>query len=263
MIRIDFASDSKNKILLFFGILFLVILFVLFKHLPKQEQVKKVSVVIPKKIVVLVPIYSVKTAVKKIAISFDACWGDKETPKILAILKKYKVKSTFFLVNIWLKKYPDMARRVVAEGHEIGMHSATHPDFTKLTTEEIKNQIDINHRMIKRTCGYEPQVFRPPFGNYNKKVMTTIGSMGFTTVKWSIDSLDWKGLSANAICKRVLYHVKPGAIVLFHNSGKNTAEAIRSVIPSLLKQGYKIVPVSNLIYKDNYHVSKLGMQIKD
>lgn len=210
----------------------------------------------------LLPIYAVDTQDKKIAISFDATWGAEETPKILATLKKYNIKTTFFLVNIWLKKFPEVTKTIAADGHEIGLHSTTHPYFTKLSTEQMKQELKDNHDMIKQICNYDAKLFRPPFGDYDNRVISAVNELGFQTIQWSADSLDWKDLSAQAIYDRVMGRMKPGAIVLFHNNGKHTSEAIESIIPALLKEGYKIVPVSQLIYKQNFFIDPNGTQKK-
>lgn len=208
----------------------------------------------------LVPIYAVDTPEKKVAISFDATWGAEETPKILNTLDKYKIKSTFFLVNIWLKKYPDVAKKIAGKGHEIGMHSTTHPHFTKLSEEEMKQELQDNHQLILTTTNYNAKLFRPPYGDYDNRVVSVVNGLGYKAIQWDVDSLDWKDLSASVIYERVLKRVKPGSIVLFHNNGKHTAEAIESIIAELQKQGYKIVPVSQLIHQGNYYIDSNGRQ---
>ncbi|MGI6551721.1 MAG: polysaccharide deacetylase family protein [Bacillota bacterium] len=111
----------------------------------------------------LKPIYSVDTPEPKIAISFDACWGAEHTPTLLAILKQHNVKTTFFLVNIWLDKYPEVAKTIVAEGHELGLHSASHPDFAKLSEEQMEKELRENKEAIERITGFQPILFRPSF----------------------------------------------------------------------------------------------------
>lgn len=208
------------------------------------------------------PIYGVATGEKKVAFSFDACWGAERTPAILEVLRRHNVKTTFFLVNIWLRKYPDEARKIVTEGHEIGLHSTTHPHFTRLSDEQIIWELHENARLIKELTGFEAKLFRPPFGDYNDRVISLVQRQGYIPVQWSVDSLDWKDLSAEAIFKRVSEKIKPGAIVLFHNNGKYTVEALAPLINHLKGQGYEIVPVSALIYHDNYFIDANGIQHK-
>ncbi|MDS1029765.1 polysaccharide deacetylase family protein [Bacillota bacterium LX-D] len=206
------------------------------------------------------PIYSVDTKEPKVAISFDASWGAERTPKILDILDKYKVKTTFFLVNIWLKEYPDKAQEIVKRGHEIGLHSTTHPDFKKLSEQQMEKELTANSEMIYKLTKFKPILFRPPFGSYNNTVITVAQRLGYHVIQWDVDSLDWKNLSANEIQNRVLKKVKNGSIVLFHNDGKYTPEALGPIIAELQKKGFKIVPVSELIYQNDYYVDVNGIQ---
>jgi len=204
----------------------------------------------------LVPIYRVETQEKKVAISFDAAWGADITPKLLEILKKHNIKTTFFLVEFWMDKNPEMTRRIAAEGHEIGNHSATHPNMGSLSKQEIIKEITVTHNKIKELTGQEATLFRPPFGDYSNTLITTCNELGYYVIQWDVDSLDWKDLSASAIYDRVINQIKPGSIVLFHNNGKHTAEALEPIIKELHSQGYKIVPISELLIKGEYYIDK-------
>lgn len=209
------------------------------------------------------PVYSVETEEKKIAISFDAAWGADRTRGILDVLDQYNVRTTFFLVNFWVNDHPDMAREILARGHELGNHSSTHPHMNALSADEIKNELQRAHDSIKNVTGYEAKVFRPPFGEYNNAVIKTIRGMGYEVIQWDVDSLDWKtGQTAQGICDRVLSRVKPGSIVLFHNDGVNTVEAIKTIIRTLLNQGYSIVPVSELLVKGDYYIDRATGRMK-
>lgn len=209
----------------------------------------------------LKPIYFVDTKEKKIAISFDATWGAEYTPKILDILEEYNIKTTFFLTNIWLKEYPEMAKRIRLAGHEIGMHSVSHPHLNRLSEEQIAYELKGNFDLIEEITGFQAKLFRPPFGEYNNKVIQVIESMGYIPIQWSIDSLDWKeNISQTDIVNRITKNLHPGAIVLFHNNGQYTALALEEIIIYTVEQGYEIVPISQLIYPDNYFVDHQGAQ---
>lgn len=214
------------------------------------------------KTIKLLPIYGVDVPEKRIAISFDATWGAEYTPKILNSLDKHKIKTTFFLVNIWLKKYPEVAKQIAQKGHEIGMHSATHPHFTALTEKQMEEELKENHKMIEEITGQKPFLFRPPFGDYDNTVIKTVDRLGFKTIQWSVDSLDWRDLSAQEIQERVLRQIDPGDIVLFHNNGKYTADALDPIINRLKEQGYVIVPISELLLKGDYYIDYNGVQRK-
>ncbi len=206
------------------------------------------------------PIYAVGTEEKKIAISFDACWGAAYTDDILIKLREHDIKTTFFLVNIWLKDYPDVAKKIAEAGHEIGLHSTSHPHFTSLSEGQIKQELLENHQMISELTGYNPKVFRPPFGDYDNKVINNSRALGYHVIQWDVDSLDWKDLSAREIYNRVIKQVKPGSIVLFHNNGKHTAEALEPILDTLQAQGYDIVPISELLLPGDYYVDHQGIQ---
>ncbi len=208
----------------------------------------------------LVPIYAVETDEKVVAISFDAAWGSTRTQDILKTLAENDIKTTFFLTNIWLKKYPELARQIVEEGHEVALHSASHPDMSKLSVDEIKKELQDNETMIKEITGQSPVLFRPPFGAYNNILLKTAEDLSFITVQWSIDSLDWKNLSADEIYTRVTERITPGAIVLFHNDGKNTPQALIAILNHLKNDGYSVIPISQLLHKDNYFIDHQGLQ---
>ena len=207
------------------------------------------------------PVYSVGTDEKKVAISFDAAWGNDHTRPILDILDRYGVKTTFFLVKFWAEKYPDDVKEIAARGHEVQNHSATHPDMTKLSREQMTEELKSTEATIERLTGVKPYLFRPPFGAYNNAVIETSEAAGYKVIQWSVDSLDWKELPAQDIIKRVISRVEPGSIVLFHNHALYVEDYLPPIIEALQKEGYQIVPVGELIYRDDYHMDNTGKQI--
>ncbi|MGE5677538.1 MAG: polysaccharide deacetylase family protein [Pseudomonadota bacterium] len=206
------------------------------------------------------PVYCVDTPEKKIAISFDAAWGADFTPDLLEILKKYDVKTTFFLVGFWVDKYPEMVSLIDSEGHEIGNHSSKHPHMSQLSREQITAELKKTSEKIEALTNKKVTLFRPPFGDYNNRLIETSRELGLQVIQWDVDSLDYKDYGADAIVKRVLSKVKNGSIVLFHNNATYTKDALPVILENLQKEGYKIVPVSELIYKDNYYIDHTGMQ---
>ena len=135
------------------------------------------------------PIYSVATEEKKIAISFDAAWGDEDFDKIMQILDKHQVKTTFFMTGDWVEKYPECVKTLVEKGHDLGNHSATHPDMTKLSKEAQREQILKVHNAVKELTGYEMELFRPPYGAYNNDVIRTCYENGYYPIQWDVDTL--------------------------------------------------------------------------
>ena len=208
------------------------------------------------------PIYRVETQEKKIAITFDCAWGTDYTDNLLEIMEKHDVKCTFFTVEFWTKKYPEYIKKISDFGHEIGTHSSTHPYMSKLSKENIVKELSSSARAIEDITGKKVEVFRPPYGDYNDTLIKTAKELNLYTIQWDVDSLDWKDLSANSISERVISRVKNGSIVLFHNQGKHTAEALPTIITKLKAKGYEFVSVGSLIYKENYKMGPDGSQIQ-
>ncbi len=207
------------------------------------------------------PIYSVGTEEKKVAISFDAAWGNSHTGPILDILDQYGVKTTFFLVKIWADKYPEDVKEISGRGHEVQNHSATHQDMTTLSVEQIREEISSTEAAIEALTGVKPNLFRPPFGAYDNEVIETLEAMDYKVIQWSVDSLDWKEISADLIVERVLSRIEPGAIVLFHNDAVEVEEYLPRILDELAAQEYEVVPIGQLIYWGDYHIDHRGKQI--
>ena len=208
------------------------------------------------------PIYSVGTEEKKVAISFDCAWGTDYTETLLNIMEREKVVSTFFMVEFWTTKYPDLVKKIAGGGHAIGTHSTTHSYMSKLTEAQIEEELTRSSMAIKAVTGEEVTLFRPPYGDYDDLLIETAQRLGLYTIQWDVDSLDWKNLSAAEIAARVTSGVKNGSIVLFHNNGLHTAEALPAVIADLKEKGFTFVRIDDLIYKDGYYIDADGRQIK-
>lgn len=208
------------------------------------------------------PIYSVGTEEKKVAISFDCAWGTDYTETLLNIMEREKVVSTFFMVEFWTTKYPDLVKKIAGGGHAIGTHSTTHSYMSKLTEAQIEEELTRSSMAIKAVTGEEVTLFRPPYGDYDDLLIETAERLGLYTIQWDVDSMDWKNLSAAEIAARVTSGVKNGSIVLFHNNGLHTAEALPAVIADLKEKGFTFVRIDDLIYKDGYYIDADGRQIK-
>lgn len=182
-----------------------------------------------------------------IALTFDATYGDNQTYKLLQILKDYNIKATFFLSGIWLLNYPQLVRAIASEGHEIGNHSYTHPHMTQMSLAEVNNQIMRTDALIRNITGLSPYLFRPPYGEYNQAILNNLSSLGYITILWTIDSLDWKAPGTDQIISRVANNIEPGAIVLLHQSAAQTAEALPEIISRLKDMGYDFGTVTQVI----------------
>lgn len=211
------------------------------------------------------PIYCVETQEPKIALSFDAAWGNEDTKEILSILQKHDVHVTFFMTGGWVEKYPEDVKALLAAGHDLGNHSQNHKNMSQLSTAECKNEIMQVHDKVKELTGYEMFLFRPPYGDYDNDVITCSEACGYYPIQWDVDSLDWKDYGVNSIIKTVCQHkhLGNGSIILCHNGAKYTADALDKMITELKKAGYQIVPVSELIIRENYHMNVEGRQIAD
>ena len=209
------------------------------------------------------PIYCVDTTEKRIALSFDAAWGAEDFPKIMDILDKHKVKVTFFMTGGWVESYPEDVRAILAAGHDLGNHSENHKNMSQISDEECQEEIKKVHTKVQELTGYEMCLFRPPYGDYDNHVIKNVQKCGYYPIQWSIDSLDWKDYGADDIVRRVVESDKlnNGAIILMHNGAKYTADALDAVITGLQEKGYEIVPISQLIYKDKYHMKADGTQV--
>lgn len=207
------------------------------------------------------PIYCVQKETPICALSFDAAWGNEDTQQLIDILEKYQIKTTFFVVGEWVDKYPESVQALWEAGHEVMNHSDDHPYFTKLSEEQMRQQVQSCNEKIAAITGETPILFRPPYGDYNDSVIRTVRDCGMYSIQWDVDSLDWKDPSPEEITQRVLKRVQPGSIILFHNAAKNTPAALPSIIEGLIRQGYEIVPVSQLIYREDFTMDHTGRQI--
>ena len=208
------------------------------------------------------PIYSVNTDENKVAISFDAAWGADKTSEIMNICDSYNVKATFFLVGFWIEKYPDKVKEIYNRGFEIGIHSNTHPDMTKLTRTKIREELETNINQIVEITGERPKLFRPPYGYYNNNLIEICEDLGLSCIEWSVDSLDWKGLSASELSGRVISKAKNGSIVLFHNNSDNIIDGLKMCLEYFKNKDTQVVPIGEMIYYDNFYIDNQGAQIK-
>lgn len=206
------------------------------------------------------PVYSVERADKVLSISFDAAWGADKTMGILDILDAHQVKTTFFLVGNWAEKYPELVKEMAARGHEVENHSQTHAHMNQLSEAGIVEEL---HRMsdtVETLTGTRPALFRPPYGEYNDRVVTVARREGYEVVQWSIDSLDWKDRGTADIVKQCTYRVANGDIVLFHNDSVDILNALPTVLKHYQGLGYHIIPIGELLLKGKTTIDVQGKQ---
>lgn len=193
----------------------------------------------------------------KIALTFDDGPSPDYTPRVLDVLKKYEVKATFFLVGRHVEKYPEVAKRILQEGHEIGNHTYSHRDLVPSSKRKLIYEVERCRKTFKDVLGIETYLFRPPRGIYSEAVRQFIVDRGFKMILWSISGIDWAGTPAGVIAKRIIRSAHPGAIILLHDSGAllkseghsrmNTVKALELIIPALKEKGFEFVTVSELM----------------
>ena len=208
------------------------------------------------------PIYCTDRDDGRIALTFDAAWGDEDTPQLIDILGRYGVSATFFVVGEWVDRCGESVKALHEAGHEVMNHSDTHPHMPQLSPDAMRKELNACNDKIEAVTGVRPTLHRAPYGDYSNASIQAGEELGMYTIQWDVDSLDWKDLSAAEITDRVVSRAKSGSIVLFHNAAKHTPEALPSIIEALQAQGYTFCKVSEMIYKENYTINHEGRQCK-
>jgi peptidoglycan-N-acetylglucosamine deacetylase len=183
-----------------------------------------------------------------IAMTFDDGPSAENTPRLLEMLKQRNIKATFFLIGQNVASNPDLVRRILAEGHEIGNHSWTHPQLSRLSDQKVTAEITKTQDAIKEASGFTPTLLRPPYGAITPRQREWIeDQFGLSIILWSIDPFDWKRPGASVITQRILSQARPGAIILSHDIHKQTVDAMPATLDGLMRKGFKFVTVSQLI----------------
>ncbi|MEG2453705.1 MAG: polysaccharide deacetylase family protein, partial [Clostridia bacterium] len=206
------------------------------------------------------PVYSVSTEEKKVALTFDAAWGADKTRGIIELLKKFDADATFFLVGFWITRYPAETKYISDCGFEIGNHSNNHLNMSKLNKEDINREISTVNTQLRELTGKTPKFFRPPFGDYDNKLIECIEALDMVAIQWSVDSLDWKGIQSKEIAQRVLSRVQNGSIILFHNNSDYILEALPIILAMLHTKGYKMVSLDEMVATKNFTIDNSGVQ---
>jgi peptidoglycan/xylan/chitin deacetylase (PgdA/CDA1 family) len=184
-----------------------------------------------------------------IALTFDDGPG-AYTDRLLDIFQQHGGKATFFLMGNKIDKRPETVQRMAAEGHEIGGHSWSHKELTKLTDKEIRSQLVKVNNKINELTGLKPAIMRPPYGSYNDDVRAVAKKLGLSAINWNVDTLDWKYKDAEYVCKAAKKKLKDGNIILFHDIHPTTVDAMELIVPELIEEGYQLVTVSQLLTAD-------------
>lgn len=185
---------------------------------------------------------------KFIAITFDDGPHPQNTPRLLDMLRARNIKATFYVIGRSVDLYPQIVRRTVAEGHEIGNHSHTHRLMTKLSDAEVRSEMNRCQDAVARASGVQPRTMRPPYGGLLQRQRELVHSeFGYPTILWSVDPLDWKRPGPSVVTSRILAGTTAGGIVLAHDLHSQTVDAMPATFDGLLRRGFKFVTVSQLL----------------
>ncbi|MDD5108235.1 MAG: polysaccharide deacetylase family protein [Candidatus Omnitrophica bacterium] len=208
-------------------------------------------------------IYRVPSKEKVVALTFDDGPSLIWTPQILAVLKAEDVKATFFMIGEHVQQFPELAMSVAEAGHEVGNHTYDHHGIFYYKPDELNKEVEEAEKIIKIATGVKTKYFRPPKAWLTKQEKQQLKDMGYETVLWSLNSKDWVTFDDRYIVNYILHHIRPGDILLFHDSGgvfkpeggnrKETVKAVSRLIEKLKQRGYRFVTISQL----------LGLQVKD
>lgn len=207
------------------------------------------------------PVYGVARTDNRVGLTFDAAWGSDKTAKILDLLDQYNARATFFLTGFWVEDNEELTREIALRGHVVGNHSENHPHMNALSSTEKLLEIEEVERRIESITGEKPRYFRAPFGEYDDSLIDLLDKKGVRCVQWTVDSLDWKGLSGGQIAERILSKVKSGDIILCHNNSDHILDALPMVLLGLQNKGLRSVGMDELIYEKDYRIDHSGIQI--
>jgi len=210
----------------------------------------------------LLPIYSVDTEENKVALTINCAWNADDIDLILETLSKNEVKATFFMVGEWVNKFPDAVKKISESGNEIANHSESHAHVNNLSYEENVEQIIECSDIIQAITGNPTTLYRGPYGEYNDTVVKASNDSNHIMIQWSIDTLDYNGLTGEQMWQRIEPKLEKGSIILMHNGTENTALSLDMIIKNIKSKGIEIVRVSELIYKENYTIDNNGIQHK-
>lgn len=192
------------------------------------------------------PIYKGNPKKEMVAFQVNVAWGNEYLLELLKTFKKHNISVTFNLDGSWTKKNPRLAKMIVEEGHEIGNHGYTHPDFQKLSSQKIREELNTTNDIIEATVKKTPKWFAPPSGSYSMSAVKIAYEMNMKTILWTVDTVDWKSPNPQEMANRIINESHPGAMVLMHPT-KSTAEGLELMIKGIEQKGLTISTVSNLL----------------
>ena len=202
-----------------------------------------------------------RTDTGAVALTFDD-GPSEDTERVLDVLDEYGLRATFFMTGRHVESLPQTARRVVAEGHEVGNHSYSHPIFLYRTPRETRQQLERAQTVITKATGIRPKLARPPCGVRTPAYFRVAEKLGLRTVQWDVAGFDWKTRSAKQIAHQVLQRVVPGSIILLHDGDsegkqdrRETVVALPLIIEGLRARGLKVVPLTEMLVESEVELA--------
>ncbi|NMB45907.1 MAG: polysaccharide deacetylase family protein [Firmicutes bacterium] len=192
------------------------------------------------------PIYQGDPSKPFLSLTVNVDWGQEVLPNMLSVLQGHNVKVTFFVTGRWAKQYPELVQQMAGEGHEVANHGMRHEHPTKLSDWDLTMLILDNHNLLATIIESPSPLFAPPYGEVDRRVAATARSLGYRTIMWSIDTIDWQEPSVETTIARVMNKAQNGSIVLMHPK-PNTVRALPKIIEGLRRQGYQLLPVGELL----------------
>lgn len=255
---IMFLIFNKQKIYTYIiSVIMVILLFCIAGTLTSEKQ----SIATSSTSETLLPIYKVQTEEKKVALTMNCAWNADDIDNILKTLEENQVKITFFIVGEWAEKYPEAVKKIYEAGHEIGTHSDTHPHVNNLSYEENIEELENSNDKIESIIGTRTNLYRTPYGEYNQTVIQSAQDKGYYTIQWSLDTLDYTGITGEEMWNRIKDKINSGDIILMHNGTDHTADSLDMILKNIKEQDLEIVKISDLIYEDNYIIDTNGTQI--
>ena len=180
--------------------------------------------------------------------TFDDGPHETLTPRLLDLLAQKKIKATFFVLGENVERHPEILRRAVAEGHEIGNHTWSHPNLAKSSQDTVSSQLQRTDDLIRQTIGFRPKIMRPPYGELTSKQRQWVhDEFGYNVILWDVDPLDWKEPGPAVVSQRIIRGTRPGSIILSHDIHAQTIAAMPQTFDALIAKGFKFVTVSQLL----------------
>ena len=192
------------------------------------------------------PIYRGHPEKTMVSLAVNVAWGEEYLPEMLEVLKKHSIHATFFFEGQWVKKHPDLAKMIINAGHEGGNHSYTHPDMARLSEALAKEEMEKTNNVIESATGTHPLLFAPPSGSFTDATVEVAHQLGMRTTLWTVDTIDWKKPTPDALINRVISRIHPGAIILMHPT-EASSTSLDTLIKKIKAKQLKIDTVSNLL----------------